>query len=220
MEKRVLLFILALCFWVNFSSAQKTSSTINFTEVWVWEYVNIDGKKGKMAIYHEPKLNYWLITPDDAGFRDKDEMSLWFLIKPNGEVLQAYQDAEHSSKRIIKHQLPLYVKSKLPSNWKTSGKSQLFGDKQTGFSEMEANEYQIEYGKTSEKTTIYIAKTKSEAWVLSFFNDLLIEAKLPIQFPRDLPKNLSHLKKLPNLQEEDPFSIILSKFHIRNILLI
>ncbi|MEZ4890815.1 MAG: hypothetical protein R2779_09795 [Crocinitomicaceae bacterium] len=54
-----------------FSSAQKTSSTIKFSEVWVWEYVNIDGKKGEMAIYREPKLNYWLITPDDADFVNK-----------------------------------------------------------------------------------------------------------------------------------------------------
>ena len=196
MEKRGLLFILALCFGCTFSSAQKTSSTIKFSEVWVWEYVNIDGKKGEMAIYREPKLNYWLITPDDAGFREQDEMSLWFLVKPNGEVLQAYQDAEHSSKRIIKHQLPLLVKSKLPSNWKTTGKSQFFGDKNSGFPMMKGIEYQIRHEKTDEKTIVFLALTKAETWVLSFFNDLDSDAKLPVRFPKALPKNFVAVKEV------------------------
>lgn len=196
MRMRVLLFSLVLCFLGHFTSAQKPNSTIKFTEVWVWEYENADGKKGEMAIYREPKLNYWLLTPDDAGFRDQDEMSLWFLIKPNGEVLQAYQDEEHLSKKIIKHQLPLDVKSKLPGNWKATGKYEYFGDKHSGFPLMKGIGYQIRYEKTNEKASIFLAKTKAAAWVLSFFNDLNIDAKLPIRFPKELTKNFVAVKEL------------------------
>ncbi|MCW5915204.1 MAG: hypothetical protein KIT66_11430 [Chitinophagaceae bacterium] len=201
MGTRVLLFSLVLCFWGHFTSAQKTSSSINFTEVWVWEYENADGKKGEMAIYREPKLNYWLITPDDAGFREKDEMSLWFLLKPNGEVLQAYLDAVHSSKQIMIHQLPLDIKRKLPGNWKARGKSEYFGDTHTGFPKMKGKEYHIRYEKSNEKTSIYLAYTNADAWVLPFFNDMNIDAKLPIRFPKDLPKNFVAVKEVTEYAE-------------------
>jgi len=196
MGTRILLFSLMLCFWSHFTSAQKTGSSINFTEVWVWEYVNADGKKGEMAIYREPKLNYWLLTPDDAGFRDQDEMSLWFLVKPNGEVLQAFQDAEHSSIKIIRHQLSIDVKRKFPASWKANGKSQYFGDTHTGFPKMKGIGYQTGYEKTNEKTSIYLAYTKADAWVLSFFNDMNIDAKLPIRFPKELPKHFVAVKEV------------------------
>ncbi len=203
MRTKILLSSLLLCFWGLSSAAQKTSSTINFTEVWVWEYENLDGKKGEMAIYREPKLNFWLLTPDDAGFRDKDEMSLWFLIKPNGEVLQAYHAAEHSLTQIIKHQLPLDAKSKLPNNWKANGKREYFGDKHSGFPRMKGIGYHIQYEKSNEKTNIFLAHTKAEAWVLASFNDLNIDAKLPIQFPKEIPKNFVSVKELTEFSGGD-----------------
>ena len=48
MRMRVLLFSLVLCLWGHFTFAQKPNSTIKFTEVWVWEYENADGKKGEI----------------------------------------------------------------------------------------------------------------------------------------------------------------------------
>jgi len=177
-----------------FALAQQKKSVknikFNFTEMWIWEYTDTNGKKSEMAIYREPKLNYWLLTPDDAGFRDTDEMTLWFILKPNGEVLQAYQDGEmNSSKKLIKHQLNVDKIIKLPDYWKATGKSKYFGDDFSGFSKMKGLEYKIKYEKTNDQSTFYLAKTKADFSVLAAFNDLNIVVKLPVRFPKDIPKN-------------------------------
>jgi hypothetical protein len=169
-----------------------TKSTIqyNFSEMWVWEYSDANGKKAQMAIYREPKLNYWLLTPDDAGFREKDEMTLWFMLKPSGEVLQSYQDGEKKQrKKLIKHQLYPDKKAILPDYWKATGKSRYFGDTFSGFPKIKGLEYKVSYGKTNDKSKFYLATTKADLAVLSLFNDLSIDAKLPIHFPKDVPGN-------------------------------
>lgn len=168
----------------------KSTSQYNFSEMWIWEYTDANGKKGQMAIYREPKFNYWLLTPDDAGFRHTDEMTLWFILKPNGEVLQAYQDGEmNSRKKLIKHQLQLNKKIKLPDYWKPTGKTKKFGNTFSGFPKITGKEYKISYRKTIEQPTFYLASTKVNFSVLSHFNDLNIDAKLPVRFPKDIPGN-------------------------------
>ncbi len=168
----------------------KGNTQYNFSEMWIWEYTNANGKKAQMAIYRQPKLNYWLLTPDDAGFREKDEMTLWFILKPNGEVLQAYQDGEkNSGKKLIKHRLYPDKKAKLPDYWKATGKSRYFGDTFSGFPKIKGLEYKVGYGKTNDKSTFYLATTKADLSVLSLFNDLNIDAKLPVRFPKDVPGN-------------------------------
>lgn len=168
----------------------KSGSRYNFSEMWVWEYTDANGKMGQMAIYREPKLNYWLLTPDDGDFREMDEMTLWFMLKPNGEVLQAYQDGEKNSrKKLIKHYLHPDKKARLPDYWKATGESKYFGDTFSGFPKMKGMEYKVSYQKTNllEKSTFYLAITKADCAMLSLFNELNIDAKLPVRFPKDIP---------------------------------
>lgn len=175
---------------------KKEHQKFNFSEVWVWEYTDVQGKDKQMAIYREPKLNYWLLTPDDAGFRAADDMTLWFLLKPNGEAIQAYQDGESNSrKKLIKHHLRPHRKASLPEYWKSTGKIKTFGDTSLGFPEFTGKEYKVRYEKTSDRSTFYLASFKADFTMLSHFNDLNIEAKLPIRFPGDIPGNYAVLSE-------------------------
>jgi hypothetical protein len=166
----------------------KSTTQYNFSEMWVWEYTDANGKKAQMAIYREPKSNYWLLTPDDAGFRATDETTLWFLLKPNGEVLQAYQDGENDNrKKLVKYRLRPDNKKQLPGYWKATGKSKYFGDTFSGFPKIKGLEYKISYTKTNDKSKFYLATTKADLSMLSLFNDLSLDGKLPIRFPKDIP---------------------------------
>ena len=166
----------------------KSSLQYNFSEVWVWEYTDINGNKGEMAIYREPGLNYWLLTSE--AFGQTDEMTLWFMLKPDGEVLQAYQDETmHSCKKLVRHQLAMENVSAIPSYWKKANNIRYFGDTFSGFPRIKGVEYQICYEKTNDQSTFYLAKTKADFSKLSLFNDLDIDAKLPVRFPKNIPGN-------------------------------
>lgn len=201
MKRCIYLVFISMLLFPLFVAAQqkktiKSNTQYKFSEVWVWDYTDANGKKGQMAIYREPKLNYWLLTPDDAGFRETDEMTLWFILKPNGEVLQAYQDAEmNSGKKLTKDRLYPDKKAKLPDYWKATGKSKYFGDTFSGFPKIKGMEYKISYTKTNDKSTFYLATTKANFAVLSLFNDLNMDAKLPISFPKDIPGNFITLSE-------------------------
>lgn len=174
----------------------KSNSKFNFTEVWVWGYSDSQGKKGEMAIYREPKLNYWLLTPDDAGFRETDEMSLWFILKPNGEVIQAYQEAEgRNTKKIIIHRLHSKNVMRLPHYWKSTGKTKYFGNSDLGFQKIVGKEYKVKYEKTNDQSIFFLASTKVDFGSLADFNSLNIDAKLPIRFPKDIPRNIVPLSE-------------------------
>ncbi|HRP90361.1 MAG TPA: hypothetical protein PKX92_09985 [Edaphocola sp.] len=194
-----------------------TSQKLNFSEVWVWEYTDSKGTKAEMVVYREPKLNYWLLTGEAYG--QTDEMSLWFVLKPNGEVLQAYQDEEsNSSKKMMKHRLYPDKKTVLPSNWKTTGNTKKFGDVSLGFPKFTGKEYKVSYGKTNEQSMFYLAATKADFSSLALFNDLDIDAKLPIRFPKDIPGNyivLSEITKIQHNVISYSFKYIsYSEFHI------
>ncbi|MFC2185759.1 hypothetical protein ACFCT7_00485 [Fulvivirgaceae bacterium LMO-SS25] len=184
-----LLLVLVLPFICCCTQAQtKGTKNIRFTEVWVWEYKSGNGESAEMAIYREPKSNYWLLTPDDAGFSEIDEMTLWFVLKSNGEVIQAYEDGEiNSKKKLIKHQLELNKQVKLPDYWKATGNIRKFGNASLGFKKFTGKEYKVDYEKTNDQSTFYLASTKADFTMLSLFNDLNIDAKLPIHFPKDIP---------------------------------
>lgn len=201
MKSFVYTIFIVLMLFASFAVAQqkktvKSNTKYNFSEIWVWEYATANGKKEQMAIYREPKLNYWLLTPDDAGFRKTDEMSLWFIVKPNGEVLQAYQDGEmNSRKKLMKHHLHTSKKVKLPNYWKATGKSKKFGDTSLGFPKFAGKEYKASYEKTADKSTFYLAVTKADFSTLSLFNELNVDAKLPIRFPKVVPGNFVTLSE-------------------------
>lgn len=182
-----IVFIGCLLFPFSGLAQQKKSlSQYNFSEVWVWEYTDSKGEKAEMAIYREPELNYWLLT--NEAFGQTDEMTLWFMLKPDGEVVQAYQDGENSdSKKMMKHRLYPDKKTGLPGNWKTTGNTKKFGDARSGFPKFSGKEYKVNYGKSNEQSAFYLAATKADFAMLSLFNDLDIDAKLPVRFPGDVP---------------------------------
>lgn len=186
------------------------SKNLNFSEVWVWEYTDSKGKKIEMAIYREPILNYWLLTTE--AYWQTDEMSLWFILNPNGEVLQAYQDGEsNSSKRLMKHSLYPDKNTVLPNNWKATGITKSFGDVSLGFPKFIGEEYNVSYDKTNEQSVFFLTPTKADFSTLYLFNGLDIDAKLPIRFPKDIPSNyvvLSEETKFSNVSELYRFKYI------------
>lgn len=202
MKKFINLLCLGLLLLPLGSLAQKkqiknSNTTLNFTEVWVWTYMDADGNSGEMALYREPTLNYWLLTPDDAGYRNIDEMTMWFIVKPNGEVLQAYQEGENQGRKLLmKHKLSVGKISNLPRYWNHTGKTKNFGDPSLGFPTILGKEYTITYERTNDKTTCFLGSTKADFGALSLFNNLNIDAKLPIRFPQDIPRLFIPLHEL------------------------
>lgn len=157
-----------------------------FSEVWVWEYTGADGTKGEMAIYREPKLNYWLLTAEAYG--NTDDMCDWILLQPNGTCYLAYKDAElDGGGTLLKMKQAVPKVQSMPAYWKATGKSQYFGDKNSGFPLIKGKEYRVAYAKTSEKSTFYIAGTRADFGPLNIFNDLDTDARLPVRFPKDIP---------------------------------
>lgn len=183
MKSNSLLTFLLMIFFIN-TFAQK----LNFTEVWVWEYTNLSGQKSEMAVYREPQSNYWLLTAESFG--STDEMTEWFVIKPNGEVLQKYQDAElNTLGKLIIHQIKIPTIQKLPTHWKKGKGIQYFGKTDLGFPKFKGTKYNVQYEKTNEQSEFYLGKTQANFQSLSLFNELNIEAKIPIQFPKNIPSD-------------------------------
>lgn len=191
-----------VCFLATISVfAQKkttrATSAIHFSEAWVWNYTNASGEKGSVMIYREPKSGSWLLTKDDAGLGKTDEMTRWFLLQPNGEILQAYDDPERNG-RLKLHRLRWQKKAvaHLPGYYKPTGKTARFGTANWGYKPVRGRSYNIAYQKTNEKTTVYLADSTLDWSALFAFNSLDMDAKLPIRFPVDIPP-----KKIP-LSEE------------------
>lgn len=180
----LLLFTLSLqAQRVGFNKAK-----INFTEVWVWEYTDINGNKTEMAIYREPKLNYWLLTSETYG--STDEMCDWIILKPDGICYFAYKNAElDAGKTLLKMKMDVPKIKTMPLYWRKTGKRKFFGDKSLGFPRFNGIEYTVSYLKTKEKSSFYLANTNADFMPLSYFNDLETDAKMPISFPKDIPSN-------------------------------
>lgn len=181
-----ILFVLltVLGFTCNAQTRLKKTETLNFTEVWVWEYPDNDGKKQDMAIYHHPEKNYWLFTREAYG--PGGEMAEWILAKPGGEYIQRYRDA-HGQKITLYDTLHFDPPAKLPGHYQRTGASKTFGDWSLGFPEFKGTAYTVKFEKTTDTDLIYLVKTKKIMTPVYYFNRLNIEAKLPVTFPADLP---------------------------------
>ncbi len=136
-----------LSFSVVAQQKKAASTKCNFTELWVWEYKGKDGKTGEMALYREPKLNYWLLTAEAYG--NTDGMCDWILVQPEGICYFAYKDSEiGSGGSLLKVKLDLQQVKTLPAYWKTGSRYQKFGNAAMGFSIFNGREYQCAYTKT------------------------------------------------------------------------
>ena len=174
-----------------FAAAQqkKTANTAyNFTEAWVWEYNNASGNTSEIVLYREPKSNYWLLTPEAYG--NTDEMCDWILVQPDGTCYFAYKDAElGSGGTLLKMKLHPQKGNTIPTYWKATNQYKKFGNTAMGFPVFNGKEYKVSYLKTNEQSVFYLATTKANFAALSLFNELDIDAKLPVRFPKDIPGN-------------------------------
>src|SRR5690606_20015195 len=175
-----LLLLLAVTLFFECTQAQtKSLKSIQFTQVWVWEYQNDlvaesePGHKGELAVYYQPRLNYWLFTAEAYG--TSGEMYNWIVGKPDGSYILCATD-EFGKQVITKQNL------EIPLNKTT------FNQNQLGFSKIEGREFKVVYGKTNDQSSVFVSDFKADFLPLYFFNRLNTEAKLPFRFPEDLPK--------------------------------
>jgi len=186
MKRFVLLLILP--FVCCFAQAQH----IKFTQAWVWEYKNElvsenePGHQGEIAIYFEPKKNYWLFTAEAYGI--SGEMFDWILGKPDGTYLICTID-EFRKKTITTERLQFPLNKILPKHYQALGKEKIFNQNKLGFPKMKGAAFKVNYTKTNDRSSIFVGDFKANFLPLYFFNRLNIEAKLPFQFPVDFPKN-------------------------------
>lgn len=163
-------------------------SQINFTQAWVWEYEDAHGNKGEMTIYHEPKLNCWLFTREAYG--NTDDMCDWVLAMPDGEYYFAYQDGEEYGKARLLRQKVNFVRHKeIPVNWGAAidSTSRRFGDTRLGFPLIKGHLYLLRFEQTQEQCEYYIGLTNTDMTPVYYVNRLDADAKLPVDFPIDLP---------------------------------
>jgi hypothetical protein len=190
---------------------QKNTKTMRFEEVWVWEYENLEGEKGEVAIYRNDKTGYWLFTPEAYG--TSGEMIEWIIGKPNGEYLMCYQDAElNSSLKYANFKVSFNPVTTL--SYKPLGKSKTFGTTDLGYSLISGNSFEKTYNKTVDKSLYYIGTyPKINMYPIYYFNTIGGDTVLPIYFPQDLPSSqivLEEVSKVGNKQMTIRFKFISS----------
>lgn len=185
-------------FWTlsfsGYAALAQSSDTlvIKFTQAWVWEYQNdlIDrdepGHQGEMVVYFDPDSNFWLFTGEAYG--TSGEMFDWVIGKPDGTYILSTSD-EFGSKAIIQQQLEFPCAKNLPEYYIPTGKAKLFNQNKLGFADLEGKEFKIDYLKTLDQSADFIVEFEANFLPLYFFNRLDSEAKLPVQFPTDLPSD-------------------------------
>lgn len=194
------LLLLILPFICSCTQAQiKTPISVHFTQAWVWEYQNSfipknePGHIGEIVVYFEPKLNYLLFTTEAYG--NSGEMYNWILGKPDGTYVLCATD-EFGKQTITAQKLKFPLNGIMAKHYKPAGKKKVFNQNLLGFQKIEGKEYKVNYLKTNDQSSIFLGDVKANFLPLYFFNRLNIEAKLPFQFPLDLPKNKLLLQEI------------------------
>ena len=163
-----------------------------FTEVWVWEYKNEwipkdePGYQGEVAIYFLPEKNYWLFTSESYGI--SGEMTDWVVGKPNGEYISQNTD-EFGYKTIERESITFHNYENLNEHLIPLGAYMSFGNPDMGFPLIQGQKFKVEYLKTNDISTIYLGEAKADMRAVYYFNQLFSEAKLPVFFMTNLPKN-------------------------------
>jgi len=190
-----LFLIPILLFFSSFAVAQtiyKDNMEFNFTQAWVWEYKNElipeneFGHQGEMVVYFHPGLNYWLFNFESFG--NSGEMFEWILGKPDGTYLIQAKD-EFGKSIIWEEKLEFKEVKQIPEYYFETGQTKIFNQNELGFEPILGKEYQLNYEKTEEETCTYLAEFPQNFAPLYFFNQLNLGAKIPFNFPIDLPQN-------------------------------
>lgn len=167
-------------------------SELHFTQVWVWEYQNEwipeneSGHKGEIAIYYHPEKDFWLFTQEAYGI--SGEMTDWIVGKPDGEYLIASTD-EYGKKRIEKLSITIPETDSLNVLFFPKKEPMSFGNPDLGFPLIRGEKYVLNYLKTLDKTTLYLGDVAVDLSPVYYFNQLDIEAMLPVDFLTNIPAN-------------------------------
>lgn len=163
-----------------------------FTEVWVWEYLNEwipkgePGHQGEMAIYFHPEKNYWLFTSEAYGI--SGEMTDWVIGQTDGKYISQNTD-EFGKKSIHKDSITFHNYENLNEHLIPLGTFTSFGNSDMGFPLIQGEKFNVEYLKTNDIATLYLGEINVDMRPVYHFNQLQTEAKLPVFFMTDLPKN-------------------------------
>lgn len=133
------------------------SKDLNFTEAWVWEYIDSTSIKQEMVLYREPKTGSWLFTSE--AFGSTCEMCNWLLFMPNGNCYISYFDpALNGIEKIIVFPMKLrFIK-----RFHLIGNQPDYQNilvKIFGFSKFTGKSYCVDYIKTNEKSIFFITRT-------------------------------------------------------------
>jgi hypothetical protein len=160
--------------------------SMRFTEAWVWEYSDEHGEQGQLTMYYSPEKNFWLFTPEAYGV--SGEMIEWVLGKPNGTYVFKLTD-EFGKASYESHKIEFNPVKGIPEYLIPTGKTESFGDREFGFPLLEGKEYRVVYEKTTDQATNYLGIVKANMLPVYYFNRLISDAKLPVQFFSDVPSN-------------------------------
>lgn len=170
----------------------KENSEINFTQAWVWEYKNElipeneFGHQGEMVVYFHPELQYWLFTVEAYGV--SGEMFDWILAKPDGTYLIKAKDEFGKSIR-WEEKLEFKEVKHIPEYYFETGETKIFNQNDLGYEPILGKEFKMKYEKTEDETCIHLAEFPINFDPIYFFNQLNLEAKIPVDFPNNLPGN-------------------------------
>lgn len=187
------------------TNSMEDESMLYFSEVWVWDYVDADGNEDSFQVFREPNLNYWLILEGSLNVPMID----WFLLKPNGEVITAYKDAEFDSKPQLDIEQWDYEKfDQIRDDYSPTEEYKDFGDPQFGYSVFNAQAYELSIATYIEPSKVYLADTDADMTPLYQFNNVYFnsDAKLPFDFPPALPGNKVALSQTVHYGGRVPYS--------------
>lgn len=172
---------------------QKNNQPIVFTEVWIWEYARPGCSAQEMEVYYHPGLRYWLIP--GTSLEPYEEMVRWYMLKPDGEVLEAYSDAEYRASNLLaSYRYDTTTYSSFNAGWQKGTDRQFVGDSLLWSRTFTATEYVMPTVKTPEHKQIYLADTWVNLAPLYAFNSIDLPCKLPIAFPHGFPSNMVVVK--------------------------
>jgi len=168
-----------------------TDGRYTFHHSWHWAYENTwipegeHGHTGELTVYHDDSTGAWLFTTEAYGATD--EMADRVLALPTGEYITAYRD-ETGNRTLLRDTLDFPESDEAIAEWlQPTGEKQVYGTNNYGWPTLQAAAYHVDYLKTEERATVWLADTTVDMRPLVYFNRRIADAKLPIHFTPGLP---------------------------------
>lgn len=165
-----------------------------FEEVWVWTYIDYDSNQKDFEAYRESKTGSWLLPK--TSLNEAGEMIEFIICHPDGTYYIAWQNAEFQTQNTIQKQNIAFDKqTQIPDYLKKSSVTKSYGDPNLGYHKILGTSYKMQYEMMNGESTLFLAKENANFHPLYYFNQLDLEAKIPIYFPLDLPADILVLEE-------------------------